>query len=159
MLENKSKQSKTSQTPDFIYFLITVYCNDYGKDKRTFDRKDFFKNCFNLPVHGILIVFEKTWPVNNMLYEAKSCTAMFKLCIAEIIWLKGKMFEVTINFFFFFFSFKSIILFYISIYSLSLPMHTYHQPKEWLLQHMLMPVQKFVILIRNSMRGKELTDN
>lgn len=103
MLENKLKQSKTSQTPDFIYFLITVYCNDYGKDKRTFDRKDFFKNCFNLPVHGILIVFEKTWPVNNMLYEAKSCTAMFKLCIAEIIWLKGKMFEVTINFFFFFF--------------------------------------------------------
>lgn len=132
MLENKLKQSKTSQTPDFIYFLITVYCNDYGKDKRTFDRKDFFKNCFNLPVHGILIVFEKTWPVNNMLYEAKSCTAMFKLCIAEIIWLKGKMFEVTINFFFFFFPSKASSFFtYLFIHCLCQCTHIISQRNDF----------------------------
>lgn len=128
--------------------------------------RNIFQSSQSLPIN-YLFQFHCTWYFNwlgnnmqteqysNILYGAKICIVVFKLCITGVIWLNEKILEITVFWGFF----HIIILFYLFIYSLSVPMNICHHSQKWLLQHILIHVFKFIILIRKSIATKELANN
>lgn len=129
--------------------------------------RNIFQSSQSLPIN-YLFQFHCTWyfnwlgnnmqTVNNILIFSMELKSVL-LCSSSVlqesfVWMKKYL---KLQFFGVFF--HIIILFYLFIYSLSVPMNIYHHSQKWLLQHILIHVFKFIILIRKSIATKELANN